>query len=55
VGLKSHQFYTINQAIRDDPALLPYLNSLRDGIYTDPRFGPVLSQHVARAEWDLEP
>jgi 5'-nucleotidase / UDP-sugar diphosphatase len=54
VTLRNHRFYTIDQEIRDDPALLPYLNSLRDGIYTDPRYGPVLSQHVARAGWDLE-
>jgi 2',3'-cyclic-nucleotide 2'-phosphodiesterase (5'-nucleotidase family) len=30
------------------------LNRLRVGIYQDPRFGPVYSQHVAKARWDHE-
>lgn len=54
VTLQSHTLHEINRDIRDDPALIPYLNALRTGIYTDPRYGPVLSQLVARAEWDHE-
>lgn len=34
--------------------LLHYLNTLRTGIYRDPRYGPVYSQHVATALWDME-
>jgi 5'-nucleotidase / UDP-sugar diphosphatase len=54
VTLIDHRFHVIDRDIRDDPALIPYLNTLRNGIYTDPRYGPVLSQQVARAAWDLE-
>ena len=50
----THTFHAIDREIRQDPALLASLNALRDGIYTDPRYGPVLSQHIATALWDLE-
>jgi 5'-nucleotidase / UDP-sugar diphosphatase len=54
VTLIDHRFHVIDRDVRDDPALIPYLNALRTGIYTDPRYGPVLSQNVARAAWDHE-
>jgi 2',3'-cyclic-nucleotide 2'-phosphodiesterase (5'-nucleotidase family) len=50
----SHVLHRITEKIHKDPALLPYLNALREGIYADPRYGPVYSQHVAKALWDLE-
>ena len=50
----SHVLHPITEKIHKDPALLPYLNALREGIYADPRYGPVYSQHVAKALWDLE-
>jgi 5'-nucleotidase / UDP-sugar diphosphatase len=54
VTLKSHVLHPITRAIHEDPNLLHYLNALRTGIYRDPRYGPVYSQHVAKALWDLE-
>jgi 2',3'-cyclic-nucleotide 2'-phosphodiesterase (5'-nucleotidase family) len=54
VTVKSYVVHPITRDIHEDPALLPYLNALREGIYTDPRYGPVYSQHVAKALWDLE-
>jgi 5'-nucleotidase/UDP-sugar diphosphatase len=54
VTVKSHALHPITADIHEDPALLPYLNALREGIYADPRYGPVYSEHVAKALWDLE-
>jgi 5'-nucleotidase / UDP-sugar diphosphatase len=54
VKFLNHTLHPINREIRKDPALLGYLNELREGIYEDPRFGPVYSQHVAKALWDHE-
>ena len=54
VRVKSHVVHPITRAIHEDPELLPYLNTPRTGIYTDARYGPVYSQHVAKALWDLE-
>jgi 2',3'-cyclic-nucleotide 2'-phosphodiesterase/3'-nucleotidase/5'-nucleotidase len=54
VSLISHVLHPIDRKMRKDPALLAGLNQLRDGIYQDPRFGPVYSQHVAKARWDHE-
>jgi 2',3'-cyclic-nucleotide 2'-phosphodiesterase (5'-nucleotidase family) len=54
VTVLGHTLHPINREIRKDPSLLGYLNELREGIYEDPRFGPVYSQHVAKAMWDHE-
>lgn len=54
VTVKNHILHPITRAIHEDPTLLHYLNTLRTGIYRDPRYGPVYSQHVAKALWDLE-
>jgi len=54
VTVKSHVLHPVTSAIHEDPKLLRYLNTLRTGIYRDPRYGPVYSQHVAKALWDLE-
>jgi 2',3'-cyclic-nucleotide 2'-phosphodiesterase (5'-nucleotidase family) len=54
VTLISHELHPIDRKVRKDPALLSYLNELREGIYQDPRFGPVYSQQVAKAGWDHE-
>jgi 5'-nucleotidase/UDP-sugar diphosphatase len=54
VTLLSHMLHPIDSSVHKDPSLLGYLNELREGIYEDPRFGPVYSQHVAKAMWDLE-
>jgi len=54
VTLKSHVLHPITRAIHEDANLLHYLNTLRTGVYRDPRYGPVYSQHVAKALWDLE-
>jgi 2',3'-cyclic-nucleotide 2'-phosphodiesterase (5'-nucleotidase family) len=50
----SHELHPIDRKVHKDPALIGYLNELREGIYEDPRFGPVYSQHVAKALWDHE-
>lgn len=54
VSLISHVLHPIDRNVRKDPALLEYLNELREGIYQDPRFGPVYSKQVAKAMWDHE-
>ncbi len=54
VSLISHELHPIDRKVRKDPSLLKELNKLRVGIYQDPRFGPVYSQHVAKARWDHE-
>jgi 5'-nucleotidase len=50
----THVLHPVTAELHKDPALLPYLNALRSGIYADPRYGPIYSQHVAKALWDLE-
>ncbi len=54
VNLVRQRLHPVDPSIRRDPSLLPTLNMLRDGIVTDPRFGPVYTEFVARAPWDLE-
>jgi 5'-nucleotidase len=54
VQLVSQRLLPVTWQVRQDPALRPTLNMLRDGIVMDPRFGPVYTQHIATAPWDLE-
>jgi 5'-nucleotidase len=54
VKLIRQRLYPVDRNTRRDPALLPTLNMLRDGIVMDPRFGPVYTASIARAPWDLE-
>jgi len=54
VTFVNHTLHPINRKIHKDPAILSYLNELRQGIYEDPRFGPVYSRHLAKAMWDHE-
>jgi 5'-nucleotidase len=54
VTLIKHTIHPIQRKIHKDPAILSYLNELREGIYEDPRFGPVYSRHLAKAMWDHE-
>ena len=54
VTLLNHTLHPVHRKIHKDPALLGHLNELREGIYMDPRFGPVYSRHVAKALWDHE-
>ncbi|OGD21731.1 MAG: hypothetical protein A2W03_18190 [Candidatus Aminicenantes bacterium RBG_16_63_16] len=53
VSLVSGELLPVDASVRQDPALLPTLNALRDGIVSDPRFGPVYTRYVATAPWDL--
>ncbi len=53
VNLVSGELLPVDASVRQDPALLPTLNALRDGIVNDPRFGPVYTRQVATAPWDL--
>lgn len=54
VDLVSYRLLPADKSVRKDPALLPFLNALREGIVMDPRFGPVFTKHIATASWDLE-
>ncbi len=54
VKLLNGGLLAVDKNVRKDPSLLATLNALRDGIVMDPRFGPVYSEHVATAPWDLE-
>jgi len=59
VRLASYTLHPVNLWTRVDLSLLPRLNTLRDGIIADPRFGDVFSEPVALAKreiretWDL--
>jgi 5'-nucleotidase / UDP-sugar diphosphatase len=54
VEFSDYKLHRVDRRIRKDPRLLWTLNMLRVGLVTDPRFGPVLSRFVARADWDME-
>jgi 5'-nucleotidase len=54
VSLIRQKLHPVDRRIRRDPELLPTLAGLREGIVTDPRFGPVYTEAVAHAPWDLE-
>ncbi len=54
VRLLNGGLLAVDKKVRKDPSLLATLNALRDGIVMDPRFGPVYTEHVATAPWDLE-
>lgn len=54
VNFESYTLHSINSKIRKDPELLNTLNQIRAGIVQDPRFGPVYTEHVAKAMWDME-
>jgi 5'-nucleotidase/UDP-sugar diphosphatase len=54
VNLVSQKLHPVDRSTRQDPALRPTLNMLREGIVLDPRFGPVYTRHIATAPWDLE-
>ena len=54
VCLVGQKLHSIDRNVRRDPGLLPTLNGLRDGIVMDPRFGPVYTDAVAEAPWNLE-
>jgi 5'-nucleotidase len=54
VKLVHQRLYPVDRRTRPDWSLLPTLRMLRSGIVADPRFGPVYTECVARAPWDLE-
>jgi 5'-nucleotidase/UDP-sugar diphosphatase len=54
VKLLRQKLHPVDRRTRQDPGLRPTLNMLRAGIVLDPRFGPVYTQRVATAPWDLE-
>ena len=53
VELASGGLVPVDRSVHEDPTLRATLNALREGIVSDPRFGPVYSRHVATAPWDL--
>lgn len=54
VALSRYKLHRVDWKVRKDPSLLWTLNRLRVGLVLDPRFGPVLTKEVARADWDME-
>jgi 2',3'-cyclic-nucleotide 2'-phosphodiesterase (5'-nucleotidase family) len=54
VKLLSYKLHPINKSVWPDPTLFSTLFQLRQGIYEDPRFGPVYTKPVAWAKWNLE-
>lgn len=54
VELPKYKLYQVGHKIKKDPKLLHTLNMLRVGLVQDPRFGPVLTKQVAKADWDME-
>jgi 5'-nucleotidase len=54
VKVEKYKLHPIDEDVTEDPQLLPTLAGLRDGIVSDPRFGPVYTKHVATAARDLE-
>ncbi len=54
VEVVSYKLHPINWGVRQDFSLLRTLYNLKKGIEQDPRFGPVYSEPVAWARWNLE-
>ncbi|MBN1272354.1 MAG: 5'-nucleotidase C-terminal domain-containing protein [Candidatus Aminicenantes bacterium] len=52
VSLIEHTLHPINRRVRKDPTLLQKLAMIKNGILDF--FGPVYSQSVAKAQWDME-
>jgi 5'-nucleotidase/UDP-sugar diphosphatase len=54
ISVANYQLHPITSRVSSDPHLLQTLAMLRVGLVQDPRFGPVLSAFVARADYDME-
>lgn len=54
VNLVRQRLHRVDRMTRPDRTLLPTLHKLRTGIVMDPRFGPVYTERIAQAPWDLE-
>jgi len=54
VNLVRQKLHRVDRRTRPDWTLLPTLQRLRLGILADPRFGPVYTERIAQAPWDLE-
>ena len=54
VNLVRQRLHPVDRMTRPDRTLLPTLHKLRTGIVMDPRFGPVYTERIAQAPWDLE-
>ncbi len=54
VKFLNYKLHPIDRSIPPDLSLLGTLFNLMQGIYLDPRFGPVYTQPVAWARWNLE-
>jgi len=54
VSLEKYKLHLIRKKIRKDPLLSQTLEDLKNGIHADPRFGPVYTEVIARAEKNLE-
>jgi 2',3'-cyclic-nucleotide 2'-phosphodiesterase (5'-nucleotidase family) len=54
VEMSGYKLHRVDRKVRKDPSLLWTLNRLRVGLVQDPRFGPVLTKNVAKADWDME-
>jgi 5'-nucleotidase len=54
VTFRNWTAWPVDSRVKPDPRLQAQLNTLRDGIVRDPRFGPVYSRIVALAGRDIE-
>jgi 5'-nucleotidase/UDP-sugar diphosphatase len=54
LGRFQGKLHPIDWRVKKDWSLFPTLLALRQGIVLDPRFGPVYSEPIAVARWDLE-
>jgi 5'-nucleotidase / UDP-sugar diphosphatase len=54
ISLLDYNLHSVGNTLGPDPMLLGALAKLRQGIYLDPRFGPVYTRHIAKAECNLE-
>jgi 5'-nucleotidase/UDP-sugar diphosphatase len=54
ITVADYKLHPVTSKVNSDPHLLQTLAMLRVGLVQDPRFGPVLSASVAKADYDME-
>lgn len=54
VELSRYKLHLVDKKVKKDTRLNQKMNRLRVGLVHDPRFGPVLTKNVARADWDMD-
>ena len=54
ISIEGYKLHAVDKRIPEASEILGTLDVLREGLVSDPRFGPVFSKDVAKAEFDLE-